>query len=439
MRSFLISLLVLYAGFTAYVFTNREVAKRLNLDGLGDVSVSLGIASIAAAFLLYGGGGVAKRFVPEYIRNRDYAGARGLVLFFIAVCLTLALGAGALALSGAFTLQFFFDGPVIDRIYREVLFAMALAPLLAMHHLLSATHQACDRPVIALLPYEVIRPLVVLGGIFLAAMLITQIHDYHIIGVYIIGSLILIAFQLLWLVPTQPQILKKPNDYGARKEWLAIGKSLFFSGCVMAIIRRVDLLAIEIFHPDEAAVGAFVMLILCAEIVWLNVDAVSNVMSHKIAGLRNDRNGLEALIFRSIRTVFVMGILASIVLITFSRELVTFLHPSLEKYAPWLVFLAAGAVVNSCLEVFVYVVRYGGLHEEAARWSRVVLVANIVLTSGAVIVGGLEGALMSVVFIGFARGMLYVWLVVRKLGLRPSHMFLGRMDTSPVQPERAAE
>ena len=350
-----------------------------------------------------------------------------------------ALGAGALALSGAFTLQFFFDGPVIDRIYREVLFAMALAPLLAMHHLLSATHQACDRPVIALLPYEVIRPLVVLGGIFLAAMLITQIHDYHIIGVYIIGSLILIAFQLLWLVPTQPQILKKPNDYGARKEWLTIGKSLFFSGCVMAIIRRVDLLAIEIFHPDEAAVGAFVMLILCAEIVWLNVDAVSNVMSHKIAGLRNDRNGLEALIFRSIRTVFVMGILASIVLITFSRELVTFLHPSLEKYAPWLVFLAAGAVVNSCLEVFVYVVRYGGLHEEAARWSRVVLVANIVLTSGAVIVGGLEGALMSVVFIGFARGMLYVWLVVRKLGLRPSHMFLGRMDTVPGQPERAAE
>lgn len=439
MQKFVISLLVLYAGFVAYLFTNREIAKRLNLDGLGDVSVSLSIAAIASAFLLYGGGGAAKRFLPDYIRNRDYAGARGFVLFFLALCLALALAAAALALSGAFALQFFLDSPLMEKVYREVLFAAALAPLFAINHLLSSTHQACDRPVIALMPYEIIRPLVVLGGIFVAATLITQIHDYHVIGVYIVGSLILIAFQFLWLIPTQPQILKKPNDYSGRKDWLDIGKSLFFSGCVVVIIRRVDLIAIEIFHPDEAAVGAFVMLVLCAEIVWLNVDAVSNVMSHRIAGLRNDRTGLEALIFRSIRTVFVMGVLASIVLITFSKELVTFLHPSLEKYAPWLIFLAAGAVVNSCLEVFVYVVRYGGLHEDAAKWAKVVLLVNVVLTSGAVIVGGLEGALMSVVFIGFARGLLYVWLTVRKLGLRPSHMFLGRIDEAPAEPGHAAQ
>ncbi len=63
--------------------------------------------------------------------------------------------------------------------------------------------------------------------------------------------------------------------------------------------------------------------------------------------------------------------------------------------------------------------QFGGLLKQPARLATPFLGINAVVTTLAVSLAGLEGALVSLETMRFARGLVYARLLVSDLGLRP--------------------
>jgi len=409
--SLLASLVILYAGFAASYWAHGFLARALDLDHYGDVMVAMGVAAILANLLLLGGQGAARKFLPVYLRDQHYSLMNGFVGFYCAIIVVASLAAAGMALAVTeFGLSNFRD---------RAIFIVVMAPLIAVSTFLGSSLQSISRPVAAIFPYQVLRPILLLAGAVIWLEFAPFESTKNAFTVYAPAFLLLVIVQFVWYLTALPFSWRQHKFSLDWQAWSSVGLPLLYSGLLNSTLIRVDILTLERFDVQENAVGTFSLLVLAASVIWVNYNAVTNVVSPRIAPLQGDRARLERLLRRSGLFLLCINAATAAIMITFARPILATMHPEIEGYWPWLAFLCVGATINATLEIASPFARFGGLHAQTAKWATPILMVNAAVTVAAVLVAGLEGALVSLVGMRLLRSLVYIRMVVVHLGLRP--------------------
>ena len=127
--------------------------------------------------------------------------------------------------------------------------------------------------------------------------------------------------------------------------------------------------------------------------------------------------GLKKLFSNSFKFLILSNLAAAALIAVFADSILGWFHGDLPDYKNWLYVLLAGAVVNCAIEVASPFLRFGGHQDKSAKVASIVLISNLVVTPLGILLYGMEGAIIALVVMRFARGMGYMYYA-RKYILR---------------------
>ncbi len=407
-------MVIVYAGFGLSFLLNGYLTRHLGLDGLGDFRVALGVAGIASAMILFGGQAAARRFIPQYLKDRSWGEVKGFIIYYLRLCLILGAVAAALSLSIAYIFEYL----NLDHLEHEAYFAIILTPLVALSMFFGAIIQSMKRTVAGILPHEVLKP-----GLFWLACVTWLIFyptfdEYQAVSLFFVTSAIVVAVQWVLLADGMPFKFRGLTTRYEQAQWNKVGVPLLYSALANSFLVRIDVFALEILHTDENSIGVFSLLVFVASFVWLNFSSISNVISPRVAELDHDRAGLQKLFDRTLLTLGAANCVAAVGIGIFATPILAWFHGDLADYRNWLYVILAGAVVNCTLESASPFLRFGGHQDKAAKVARWVLLTNVIVTPLAILLYGLEGALIALVATRFLRGMGYMVYMRMHMGIR---------------------
>ena len=422
----LIALLILYAGFAAAFLLNGFLARHLSLSGFGDLHVGISAANILAAIAILGGHQAARRLVPRYMQRGQWGFALGFLRFQIRSIIVHSLAFITISL-GLFGLFLLLDRP---HLVHEAALAISLTPLLALTWLLSCSLQARHRPFAALVPVQIFRPVLVWAGCVLILAEFESLGIYQAILLLIAASLLTIAVQAVLLVASLPFPIHNTPSQDDRDEWRRIGLALFLSSFANSFLVRINVLLLEGLQNNEAAVGAFSLLLFLASVIWLAYQAVTNVIGPAIAEQREDLPRLQLLYNRAVCFMIAANIFVATPILLFSEPLLAWFHEDLLPYRTWMMILVTGACFTSTLEIAAPFLNLGGQQNQTARLALVLLLLNLVLTSSAILAFGLGGAVCALLAVRLIRGAGYLMLLHQRLNILPWRFY--QIRTQPV-------
>ncbi len=413
------TILVVYVGFFLGMLVDGYLARHLDLDGLGDYKVALSVASIASALVVLGGQGAVRRFVPTYIGQQKFAEAKGFIAYFLKTALKLGSAATAVSLGFAIVVKLF----GYESLYHEAMMAIVITPLIAVSLFLGATTQSLHRPVLAIMPNELLKPALFYLGIVIWLRLFSTFNEIETIGILFVASAIQVTVQIVLMRRALPFHWSEIAAVYDADTWRRVSLPLLYSALINSFLVRVDILALEILDESDHAVGVFAILVLITALVWKNYMVMSTLISPRIAELDNDGEGRQRLYNQALTFLLLSNIAVISVVWFFADGILEWFHGDMPEYKPWLGFLLVGAAVNCTLEGASPFVRFGGHHDKVARLASAIMAANVVVTCGAVLAYGLQGALVSLVAMRTIRGLSYMFIARRHMGLRPFGRF----------------
>ena len=292
----------------------------------------------------------------------------------------------------------------LERLTHEALFAICIAPLIAISMFLGAIIQSMRRTVASIVPHEIMRPALFLAGCYVWLLFFPTFNEYVAIGILFVAMCLVVATQVYLLMGGLPFSWFGTVPAYDREAWHKVSIPLLYSALANSILVRVDVLALEILHTDENAVGVFTLLIFIASLVWMSLNATNNVVSPRIAELEGDLPGLQKLYSGAVVSAFAINVTLAGLIAIFADAILGWFHGDLLNYKNWLYVVLAAAAVNCTIEVASPFVRLGGLQKEAAKVASAVLICTLVVTPLAIYLYGMEGAIVALIAMRFLRG-----------------------------------
>lgn len=410
-----VSLLIVYAGFSVSFVLNRYLAQHLDLDGLGDFQVALSVASIMAVLIIFGGQSAVHRFIPQYLSQDQWGKARGFIGHYLKLVLKLGAAAVAVSLVAAGAFKYF----GLENLLHESLLAIVITPLIALSLFTGAAVQSLRRPIAAILPHELLKPLLFLLGCLLWVQFFSTFNEYEAIGILFVASAIQLAVQVYLLKRALPFSWRETQPVYDNATWHKVSIPLLGSTLANVFLDRIDVLALELLHPGEHAVGVFSLLIFISSPVWMNFNTVSNLISPRISMLDDDAAGRQRLFNNAFGFLILSNLAVASLIWFFADPILGWFHGDMPAFKPWLLVVLGGAVVNCAMEVASPFIRFGGHQDKAAKLAGYILIANLIVTPTAVLLYGMEGAIVSLVGMSFIRGLAYMIIMRKYVGIKP--------------------
>lgn len=408
-----ISMLILYAGFGIYFHLNRYLAEHLDFDGLGDFHVALTVAAIVSALIVFGGQAAVHRFVPPYLAQDKTRLAKGFISHYLQLAVKLGGAAVLVALLAAGAFELF----SLERWRHEAFLAMVITPLIGLSLFTGAIVQSLRRPFAALVPNEVLRPGLLWLGCMLWLEWFATFNEYQVIGILFLVLCVQLLVQTYLFRATLPFDWRATRPLYDRPAWHKVSRSLLYSGLANTFLDRIDVLALEVLHPDEKSVGIFALLIFVVSPIWMNFSAISSVIAPRIPTL--GQAGLQNLFNSTVGSALVANLAMASLIGFYADEILSWLHDDMAAYKTALYVMLAGTAVNCALETASPFIRFGGYQDKVAKVSIYILIANLIVTPSAVHLLGLEGAIASIIGMSFIRGVSYMYILRRFVGIKP--------------------
>ena len=404
---------IVYAGFAATFGVNGYLTRHLDLDGLGDFRVAISIASIAAAIVIFGGQAAAGRFIPQYLSTEQWGKAKGFIKHYLKIALMLGGAATVVSLLAASAFDYF----GMRHLMHESLFAIVITPIIAVSLFFGSIIQSMHRPVSAILPSELLKPVLFLLGCILWLQIFPTFNDFEVIFIFFVVNLVVVTMQYYLLSHALPFPFVGTAPVYDTSTWHKVSLPLLYSVMANSFMVRIDVLALEIMHASEHEVGVFILLAFICSPVWMTFTSMNNVISPKIAELDGDKAGLKRLFGNSFKFLILSNLAVAALIIVFADLILNWFHGDLPTYKNWLYVLLAGSVVNCAIEVASPFLRFGGHQDKSAKVASIALMANLVVTPLGILLYGMEGAIIALVVMRFARCMGYMYYA-RKYVLR---------------------
>ncbi len=356
-----VSSFVIAASAIAYGLTlalNAVAARLMPAVDYGEFSSAVAMIAIVTTCATLGLEKYALRVLPEYLHNHAIPKVKGYVFFgaCVAVVGGLALGVGGYQLYGTFK-----PHAENTNILKQLLwFIPGISLFLFIIEVVTTFRSAIGSTLI----YRIILP----AGTLAAMMWIPhEEHPFKVADAVAIYGGAWMAALLILVVYT---VVVAPNKFASSavvlepKQWLTHGFGYLGLSLVMTLFGQSAILILEIFRGDRTGVARLSACMQIAGLAIITQTAMMRVFAPALARLiaSGDLPGEWRLVRKRGRIMLAVGMVFTIGIVLFGRELLGLFGEDYRSAYPTLVLITVGNVINIVLGAAPVFLQFHGRH-----------------------------------------------------------------------------
>lgn len=355
------------------------------------------------------------RLIPEYSTQGKSALLRGLLRGSRLVTLAVSTGLALLGIAG---LLLYGDRIETHYLIPGILILFCL-PIYSLVDIQDGISRSYGWTSVALLPPYILRPL-----LLLAAMLVAAQAGFEMNAVTAAGAAIVAAWTSgLWQLHSLQRRLAASVEPGPREtaygDWLTLALPIFLVSGFALLLGNMDVLILSQFvEPNEIAIY-FAALKTMGLINFVHF-AVSLAVSRRFSALNaeGDQETLRTFVQQSVAWTFWPSLLATVGLLALGWPLLRLFGAEFTAGYPVMFILAAGFLVRAAVGPAEYVLNMLGEQNRCAAALFFAAILNIGLNYLLIPIWGLEGAAAATALSLAIAYLLFLVVAQRRLGLR---------------------
>ena len=402
----------------SYLVMSVLLTRVMTVESYGIYSVAMYYLQVFVLLALMGQDTSLMRFIPQYTVQGQWGFIKGIISKsiknsqIVAISLTIILAGLVYLLSPRLgpekTLTFFVTLPLI--------------PILSLTGIRESSLRSLKRVIYAYTPDSIIRPLVL--GIL--ALIIFAWTRYSITAPLLMGLSIAAVLCStfvggFWLYKSLPaQVIAAAPQYDSR-HWLKVSLPLFFISGMNIILKRTDVLMLDLLQGSEA-VAYYSVATRLADLAAFGLIVVNMIAAPMISELYNkgNRQELQKIITLAARGIFLLTLMVTLVLIFGGKFLLGISGPQFViAYTPLLILLA-GQAVNALSGSVGFIMTMTGHQNQAAMIVAGGALLSILLNGILIPLFGLNGAAIATSITTALWNILMLIFVIKKLKLNPT-------------------
>ena len=283
------------------------------------------------------------RFIPEYRERGMAAELRGILA---TSRLSVLVSSSAVAALGAWAI-FFFSASIESYYVAPFLVAMIGLPMIALSDMLQGISRANSRPLAALAPAYVMRPLLILAfmGGALALGYEPSAHTAVLAAIAAIYATTLA--QIFWITPRFDSEAGSGPMRSPWRTWIVVSLPIFIIEGFYFLLTNADVLIVGYFRePDEVAVYfATVKTLALVHFVYFAVKA--GVAQRYAQFSHRDRDQLARFARETVAWTFWPSLLMALGVLAIGRPMLALFGPGFEAGYPLLLPLVFAVVARA--------------------------------------------------------------------------------------------
>ncbi|MCP4572452.1 MAG: flippase [bacterium] len=358
------------------------------------------------------------RFLPAYAVEGRWDLARGLLRAAVTVTLTVWLVTGAGAAAVILGVRDRLEPGLAPTLLLTV--GVVLVQALVEHGM--AVLRAWNRPLRAVLPNFVVRPLAV-GILVVVGLLAVDLPRTSglAMGAMGLASALCLVLVVLWCRRSAPKELTAESARATALQWRSVAVTMLFISGVHVIMTQTDTIMVGALL-DSARAGYYGTAVRLSGLVLFGLVAASNVVAPRISAAHaaGDRTGLQAMLDTSSRGVLAFTVPVALVFALAGKFVLGLWGESFTAAYGALVILAGAQALSAASGPNGLLLNMTGHERTAAAVMVVSALLNVALNAlfiprwglmGAGLATGLTTVLWNITLVAFAR---------RRLGVSPT-------------------
>ncbi len=404
------------------------LARSLGADSYGYYIYTLSWGSLLVVGLKLGQEQATLRFLPAYVVHHDWARAAA----FFRWSTRLAGGVSVLAAVVAATLVFVFRNRLDPTFVQTALLGCLLLPAATLLPIFCAGLQARHRVISARLPETILRPLLLICGVFAVYVSFPFGLDARAAMVVHILAVSMLAVIAYWQCRrAMPADSWKATPQYEVRQWGEFSAVFLWIGGVPLVFSQLDVLILGIMTtPAEAAVYATARRI--AVLITLGLMVANTLLASRISEChaRGDHHQIQKLLRSASWLLLGVSIPLLLAVLLLGRFVLQLFGENFVQAYPALVILAVAQTANAlCGSVGLILMMTG--HQKFGAWAALFVCLlnsglNLVLIPMLGILGAAWAFALSVVL----QNILLVVYIRGKLGIYPTVFNLWQVRTT---------
>ena len=355
-----------------YVF-NLYVSSHISAAMFGDFSMVVTMFNYVVPLIALGASDIIVVYVPEYFRKNDWFRIKYCILWAIKRAFqgtVLFLGIGYLLWVFLGNDHLLSSETVL--MHHICYLVIWLAPLVVISNTMNNFLIAIKQLMFSAVFVQLIRPLIKLA-VFISAVVVFKTISHIAILYFFAISYVLIGCSFLgaaYIKFNWSQISKCPDAsikqdqlILLRQEWTRRSPSLMLTVLVYSTLPAIGLLSLEIFHSNEAVVGAYAVILLISSLISMLGDAANTLLKplisigsfsceQKLGFQKQLKTNTIALIASGL---FIVGFIA-----VWGSDLLSHFNPLYESFYRELLLLLLATVVSTLVSPAAFILNYSG-------------------------------------------------------------------------------
>jgi len=249
---------------------------------------------------------VIVRFIPVYLRNKQWGLFRGLLRDSLTKVSIYSFGISTLLIVITYSLS----NQIGSNQMYTFWVAAILLPILALTSMRNSALQGMRYVVIAQVPETIIRP--VLLGVFLGLLYLyeeSNLTSIHAMYLNITAALISFAFGTYLLLKKLPAEIHGVTPEYCRQDWLKMSLPMFFIAGMNLLLHQSDIMMLGAILSTDSA-GVYGAAVRIAGLVSFGLTAVNSIVAPMISEYYSskDMQKLQRMITLAARGIFIFTI-----------------------------------------------------------------------------------------------------------------------------------
>ena len=391
------------AGYGTYVYAITWVAVFALFANLGQINLLI-------------------RFLPALEVEQGWPRIKGLLRQSTRLTLAASLVLGGLAAGGVLLF-----GAGLDSALRAALWlGCLLLPVLALTQLRQAALRGFKRASYAEIPERIVRPLLMVAAIAVAAFALGRRLDAADIMIVHLATLaIALMIAHTWLVRALPQPVRDVAPAYETKVWLRASLPLVLLSAMHLLLSQIDILMVgSLMGAGEA--GVYAAAARVAGFVLFGLIAINAIVAPMISQLHVSGRmaALQSMLTLTARANLAFTLTAGLAIVAVGEWVLWLFGPDFVSGYPALLICTAGYLVSALAGSVASLMIMTGHERAAARIMALSVAANIALNVALIPLWGLAGAATATAFATAMWNLLMLAHTRRELNIDASAVSL---------------
>ncbi|MCP4369690.1 MAG: flippase [Deltaproteobacteria bacterium] len=393
------------------------LARSLEIDQYGIYVYVLTWINLFTLISKLGFDRVMIRFVAAYRARKEWGKLRGLLRRSsqMVIATSVLIGIVGALIVQLFTKQF------IDDLVKTFMIGFLLLPFQAINTLRQGQLIGLKRIVLAKLPMEIFRPMIIMALVVSSNFWIGPLKAAEVMTITVVGAVAVFAVGSYWWLRSMPKEIRNYAVEYPSENWLATALPFLLISGAHRIRNSTDIIMIgAIVGMNEA--GIYGAATKVSRLVSFGLGAVNSIVAPLISELyaQQKYQKLRKLISVTAKGIFLVTVIIVMFFLFYGRDILALFNKKFVSGYPAFLILMIGQLGNALAGSVGILMTMTGNQKTASKVIGMSAVANIILNAILVPLFGMIGAAIATASTTILWNIILIRFVWQKLSINPT-------------------